>query len=93
MEENSMRVLPTCTQFNSDLKYPILKMPDLKYHVSKNIAPKLDLFTKLKQIFRKLKVLQDKLKKFCEKLKVSPTRVGLACGKMSNKKACQVFFV
>ena len=54
---------------------------------SKNISPKLDFFTELKQIFRKLKDFQDKLKKNCEKLKVLPTRVGLACRKMSNKKA------
>ena len=46
---------------------------------SKNIAPKLDFFTKLKQIF-----WED----FLDKLKVLPTQVGLACGKMSNKKAC-----
>ena len=61
--------------------------------LQKYCPKKLDIFTKLKQIFRKLKDFQDKRKKFCEKLKVSPTRVGLACGKMSNKKACQVFFV
>ena len=74
-----LKNLPTKSQF-------FLNFFSFVWKFSKNIAPKLIFFTKLKQIFKKLKEFHDKLKEFLKKLKVLPTRVGLACGKMSKKK-------
>ena len=46
------------------------------FKISENIAPKLNIFTKLKQIFKKLKEFLDKVKEFSKKLKLLPTLVG-----------------